>query len=323
MYQRPQLATTSDQDSIRWADWIELNVLTQEENSLSIEDVTATIAKDPPDNSGSSEHRLDYDDDYGYWQIAEQTAESAFSELQQRSRWYGGRYPLDVNNNFVTAASGFDSSIVAKFLTLLRARHLYQHALGDNGNLPGQLFEELLPHVLRRLLGTSCDTAVRFGVAGGNRGDGLPIETDKALDELALRMKEPRGTLANLNNGWDYGVDSVAWKPLGDSMRGKLTAIGQATITERVWWTEKKRPSPKWQSGRLIRLFTLPTTVVAFVESISLTSNTMLDGLFNSFPTLPLDRFRILFVLRDQDVPTALIARMSTWSTDMLDRLRQ
>ena len=170
MYQRPQLATTSDQDSIRWADWIELNVLTQEENSLSIEDVTATIAKDPPDNSGSSEHRLDYDDDYGYWQIAEQTAESAFSELQQRSRWYGGRYPLDVNNNIVTTVSGFDSSIVAKFLILLRARHLYQHALDDDGNLAGQLFEELLPHVLRHLLGTSCHTAVRFGVAGGNRG---------------------------------------------------------------------------------------------------------------------------------------------------------
>ena len=329
MFQRPFQATNGNQDSIRWADWIELNVLTHEVPSLSVGELTAAIAEDPPDHSAASEHRLDYTDSsgeldpstlhIGYWQDAEHTAELAFSELRQRSRWFNGRYPMVVRGEVAAETSSFDSSAVAAFLTLLRSRHLYHGAANDDGELAGELFEELLPHAMRRYLGTSAATAIRFGVAGGSRGHGLPIETDGALDELSRWMREPRGELSGLPNGRDYGADSVAWKPLGDSLRGKLSAIGQATISEGIWTT--KRPSPKWKSGRLIRMLTQPTTVVAFVESISLTKNTVLDGLPEKFSPLPFDRFRILFILGDRDVPSALLDRIKAWSAEMLGRL--
>ena len=335
MYAPPPLGhasseeTVGSEQSIRIADWVELNLMTEEEPSVSVADVTAMIAADPPDQSAASEHRLDYPESIddpdsselhaGYWQQAEETAELAFAELHQRSIWFAARYPIDVDGESATKTSPFDSTSVALFLTLLRSRQLFHRALEDDGELAGQLFEELLSHALRRYLGTSTDTVIRFGVAGGSRGDGLPIETDAAFDQLARALNEPRGDLANLPNGRDYGVDSVAWKPLGDPLRGKLTAIGQATISEGIW--TNKQPSPKWKSGRFIRMLAQPTTIVSFVESISLTSNALLDGLPEKFSPIPMDRFRILFVVRDRDVPSALLDRMNDWSVKMLNRL--
>ena len=48
MYVRPSQTTSSSEETIQVADWIELNVLTKEESSVSVADVTATIAADPP-----------------------------------------------------------------------------------------------------------------------------------------------------------------------------------------------------------------------------------------------------------------------------------
>ena len=329
MYEPPKQAAISAEEPIRMADWIELNLLTQEESSVSVSDVTANIAGDPPDESATSEHRDDFPEDpedpdpstlnTGYWQAAETAAELAFIEMGQRSSWLGTRYPLVLDGDTVTVDASFDSNGIAAFLTLLRSRHLYYRALEDDGVRAGLLFEELLPYVLRRYLGTSEAKAVRFGVAGGSRGDGLPLETDAALDALSQRMNEPRGHLTGLPNGDDLGADSVAWRPFQDPFRGKLTTVGQATISERKW--TKKQPSPKWKSGRLIRLLTPPTTVVAFVESVSLTSNALLDGLGKQFSSLPLDRFRMLFFLHDHDVPCSLRNRIERWSAQMRARL--
>ena len=329
MYARPSQATSSSEETIQIADWIELNVLTEEEPSVSVADVTAMIAEDPPDDSTTSEHRLDYPDSLedldptdlntGYWQEAEDMAELAFAELHQRSRWFGHRYPLAVLGEIATASSCFDSGAVASFLTLLRSRHLYHHALDDDGKVAGQLFEELLPHALRGYLGGTEDTSIRFGVSGGSRGPGLPLQTDDALDELSQRINEPRGELSGMTDGLDYGGDAIAWKALGDLLRGKLVAIGQATISKGKWTT--KQPSPKWKSGRLIKFLTKPTIVVAFVESISLTTKAELDGLPDTFSPLPLDRFRILFILRDRDIPVSLRTRMEDWTAQMLKRL--
>ena len=329
MYARPSRVTTSPEETIQIADWIELNVLTGEEPSVSIADVTSKIAADPPDDSKTSEHRLDYPDvledldppdlHTGYWQQAEDTAELAFAELRQRSKWFGARYPFTVQGETATASSCFDSGIVASFLTLLRSRHLYHRALDDDGEFAGELFEKLLPHALRGYLGITENTSLRFGVSGGSRGNGLPLQTDDALDELSRRIKEPRGVSTGLPDGRDYGADVIAWKTLGDSLRGKLVAIGQATISERKWTT--KQPSPKWKSGRFVQFLTQPTNVVAFVESISLTTNAVLDGLPEKFSPLPLDRFRILFFLRDRDIPNPLRTQMKFWNDEMLARL--
>lgn len=328
MFAPPAGASSEDEELVRTADWLELNVLTGEEISISLDDVTATIAENPPDESNASEHRGDYADNpedinpqslkAGYWHTAEITSELAFAELRQRSIWFGNRYPLTLTSDTAAASTDYDTTRIAKFLTLLRSRHLYHEALGDDGELAGELFEELLTFALRRYLTTSEANALRFGVAGGIRGSGLPHTTDDALDVLAERMNEPRGVLSGLSPG-DLGADSIAWRPFLDPHRGKLTTIGQATISERKW--TKKQPSKKWRSGRLIRLLTQPTTVVAFVESISLTSNSILDGLGDQFYSLPLDRFRLLCYLRDDDIPPDLQSKIDNWSVGMRDRL--
>ncbi|MDE2759000.1 MAG: hypothetical protein OXH90_01715 [Paracoccaceae bacterium] len=322
MYQLPhQEFSGNGEGGIIYADWVELNILTQKMDSLSLSDVIASIAKNPLDNSESSEHRLDSEDSAGYWQSAEDTAESAFSEIKQRICWYGDRYPLRSERDLITASPSYDSNTVAKFLILLRSRHFYQCALGDDGNMAGQLFEELLPHILKCLLGINCDTAIRFGVAGGSRGNGLPNDTNDALTELSRKMNLSRGNLSNIRKDADLGADSIAWKPLGDSLCGKLITIGQATISEGEWI--HKDPSPKWGNGRLFSSMLKPTIVASFVESISLTKNSQLNGLLSTKPKILLDRFRILFILKDTDIPSDLLNRMDEWSETMLHRIYQ
>ena len=330
MYAQPARASSEAEEIIRTADWIELNLVTGEEPSISVAEVTASIAEDPPDTSTTSEHRGEYPDDpeeddpltlqHGYWTAAETAAELVFGELRQRSNWFGNRYPIALDGDTASTAAHCDTIQVARFLTLLRSRHLYYRALEDDGVLAGELFEELLALVLRRYVCASEANALRFGVAGGRRGGGLPHSTDGAIDVLAERINEPRGTLNNLADG-DLGADTIAWRPFPDQYRGKLTTIGQATISEHQW--TKKQPSPKWRSGRLIRFLTQPTTVVAFVESISLTSDSVLDGLGGQFYSLPFDRFRLLCYLRDNDLPSDLHSRIDTWSAGMRDRLLQ
>lgn len=331
MYDRPSPGKTSseEEESIRIADWIELNLLTNEEPSVSVAEITAIIAADPLDDSKAAEHRFDYPDDLddldppnehaGYWQQAEHAAELAFGELRQRSMWFGPSYPLTLRNGVASASSSFDSDTVASFLTLLRSRHLYHRALNDDGEVAGRLFEDLLPHALRHYLGTTADSSIRFGVSGGSRGGGLPLQVDEALDQLSLQMHEPRGELSKSQSRGDYAGDAVAWKALGDTHRGKLVVVGQATISERKW--TEKLPSPKWQSGGLIKFLPRPTIVVAFVESISLTSKAWLDGQPATFSVLPLDRFRILWILRDHDIPDSLQKQMEEWTAEMLERL--
>ena len=329
MYAPPVPASTDDELPIRTADWVELNLVTQEEDTISVTSVADALADTPLDETTADEHRDEYADasedlepsvlKEGFWKRAEGTAELAFQELLQRSRWLGSRYPLALDSDTVSRNRDFDSTIVARFLSLLRSRHLYHDALQDNGEAAGQLFEELLPHALRRYVNTARRHALRFGVAGGSRGDDLPSDTDAALDALAQRTNESRGSFSGMADGRDFGGDSIVWKPFDDSLPGQLVTVGQSTISERKWI--RKQPSPKWRDRRLVKFLTPPMTVVAFVETMSLASKTLLAGLGDEFSSLPFDRLRLLGVLRDTDLPCPLRTRMDAWSCSMQARL--
>ena len=329
MYETPRQGANPAEDYVRIADWIELNLVTARASVVSITDVAAAVASVPPDDSQVSQHRQDYseyseDDDPletqpGYWQQAEEAAEMAFRELGERALAWGERYLLRLSGDIVEANNSGRSQAIATFLTLLRSRHLYYAALGDNGEVSGELFEELLPHALRKFLGTEDEYAIRFGLAGGTRGGGLPRRIDQALDELALRMNEPRGDLRELDENEDYKGDAVAWKPFGDRERGKLAVVGQATIAEGKW---NKQPSGKWKNGSLIGFLAPPATVVAFVETISLDSDSKIQALGDrEYSSIPLDRLRLLSVLEDSDLPPSLLEQMRNWSEGMEERL--
>ncbi|MDE2824183.1 MAG: hypothetical protein OXK79_11845 [Chloroflexota bacterium] len=328
MFAIPQLASDAAHDPIRLADWVELNLLFDEEPVISLAQVTNELAGIPPDDSDDSERRFSFSDDddteaeettSGFWETAEDWAEAGFSELRDRATWLGDAYPLEVNGETVLLSTNEATRNVSRFLILLRARQLYQGAMGDDAEVSGRIFESLVKHAL----GTYVDTEhrVRFGVAGGYRGSGLPDSLPEAIEEMRQRLHEERGIVPSGAEG-DYKADAIAWKPFGDRRPGQLLVIGQATISEGDWtkervarrWTDRNSPEE-----RLINLLARPVTAVAFPETLSLTSRETLKGLVYS--SIPFDRLRLLSLLRDDDLPTSLRTDMDSWVQDIGDRL--
>ena len=313
MFSPPQLGHEVYHDPIRLADWIELNVLEQEEVTLSITSIIDQIADTPPDDSSDSEQRD------AFWDSSEEKAEAAFLELSQRAGWLGGRYPLQIDRDIVQLNRNALSRKIYQFLVLLRARQLYEGALGDNGGESGYLFEELVTHALGAYAGSK--SYVRFGVAGGYRGGGLPDPVNEAVQALSQRMAEKLGQVSS-TQPLDYGADAIAWKPTGDGLPGQLVLICQATISEEHWMD--KEPANRWTDRqppdeRLIRFVARPLTAVAFPETLSLTKWDVIDGL--TFRSIPFDRLRLLSVLGDDDLPNELRDRIDSWCLGMNQRL--
>ena len=282
---------------------------------------TQTIVSEAP-NTNLHKMRTMGGTRIGFRDMAEEKSEAAFLELSARSNWLKDRYPIELLGDSALLHEGVAAQEVYQFLILLRARQLYQGALDDDGSESGLLFEDLVKHALGAYVGSSLEHRVRFGVAGGSRGDGLPLPLAEAVQELSGRMFEKSGQVFPNDQG-DFKADEVTWKPFGDERPGQMVLIGQATISEGDWMREE--PSNRWTDRepdeRLIRFFARPLTAVAFPETLSLTSSDVLDGLV--FSSVPFDRLRLLSVLRDDDLPADLRERMNEWSHGLRDRLPQ
>ena len=326
MFAPPKPGAESYQDAIRLADWIEINLLLGEEKIVSVTDVTDEIAGDPPDDANESERRFSSGNqrEDGFWESAEDSAEAAFVELKQRVARLDDRYPLLIEGDVAEIGVHSDRRDVYRFLVALRARHLYEGALGDDGGTCGLIFEELVKHAVGAYTGAAERYRVRFGLAGGHRGDGLPDDLSDAVNELRQRMHEAPGGVPAKGQG-DYKADVVIWKPFGDERPGHLVVIGQATITEGDWFY--KEPARRWTERepaeeRLINFLARPLTAVAFVETLSLTPRERLAGLTATFSSIPFDRLRILSTLRDGELPNDLLTQMNEWTSSFRNRLR-
>ncbi len=282
--------------------------------------MTDLLATAPTDDSDESEQRSEWEDDdglvLGYWARAEGATEGTFSELTRRASWLLQKYPLQIAGEVVALHADSRVNELYRFLILLRARQLYPNALGDDGARAGLLFEEVAKHALGGYLFSSPPHFVRFGVAGGSRGDNLPLDLAEATEELGRRMSE-KVSGEQLGGQGDLGVDAIAWRPFGDNRAGQFVLICQATISEDEW--KSKLPSPKWKSGRLIQFLVPPVTALAFPETLSLTPQQTIEGL--ELWSIPIDRLRLLSVLRDEDLPHDLLQGIRTWSDSMIGRL--
>ena len=327
MFALPQLVARHEHDPIRLADWVELNLLVNEEAVVSVVQVTDELADIPPDDSSDSERRFSPDEgtdagsdgSRGFWEIAEETADAGFEVLRERAAWLGDSYPIDVDGETAALLDDGPTRDVYRFLMLLRARQLYPDGLDDGAEQSGRIFESLVTHAL----GAYADTAhrVRFGVAGGYRGSELPNPLPAAVEVIRQRMHEERGLVPPDAHG-DYKADAIAWKPFGDELPGQLVLIGQATISEGEWTKEKvaKRWTDKQPSkSRLIQFLARPVTAVAFPETLSLTPRETLKGL--EYSSIPFDRLRLLSLLRDAELPASLRAEMNSWADNIADRL--
>ena len=296
MYSIPPLQEDEFKDTTRLADWVELNLLTEEESIASVTSIADELSDIPPDDSDDSEQRNSQDDqEYrddgqirdGYWENAENRAEAVFEELVSRFGHLEGRYPISVTDGTASVDSSTGTLECYRFLVMLRARQMYPRALGDDGAESGVLFEEISKFALGAYLGSGPDCSVRFGVAGNSRGDGLPLELQDAVKELSHRMKEEFGTVP-ANGTADYGADAIAWRPFADSLPGQLIVIGQAKIGEGAW--KKGDPPKRWvdrgpQADPLIRFVARPLSAVLFPETLSLTKSEELTGAhFSSVP---------------------------------------
>lgn len=330
MYTPPPFHSDPILEKIRLADWMEINLLLEEETKVSKTDVIDELVQIPPDSAKDSENRFEYEDSLmadddslrtGFWEVEEDKVDDIFRELIWRETWLGSYYPIAIDGEVAMLNQEMIAREVYQFLIMLRARQLYNESLCDDGWEAGFLFEELTKHALGAYIGSDPCFRVRFGVAGGYRGDGLPPRLDDAVRELGARMHEMAGEIPNRRDG-DYGVDALAWKPFGDKLPGQNIVLGQATITEGDWvnreppkrWTDRQPPE-----RRLLRFLAPPLTAVAFPETLSLTSTTTLVGL--SFSGIPLDRLRLLSVLRDEDLPCDLRHRMCGWVDELKEKL--
>ena len=321
----PHAAAATFQDPIRIADWVELNLLLGEELTVSAIEVTDELASDPPDDSDASERRFSDSDgsSTGYWQSAEEHAERALLELSQRAAWLGARYPLSIEDEVVTINDLADGRDVYRFLVSLRARHLYPSALGDDGNVAGLIFEELVKHAVGAYIGAEQSNQIRFGVAGGHRGDDLPGDVADAIEALRAKLHEDAGSVPHSADG-DFRADAIAWKPFADNRPGQLVMLAQATISEGDWI--RKEPANRWTDrmpldSRLINFLARPVTLVAFPETLSLTRGDRIRGLIPTFCSIPLDRLRILSVIRDDQIPIGLLSKMNGWAAELRDKI--
>lgn len=310
MFAIPPLGDNPSHDAIRLADWVELNILMGEEQSTSVTEITGLLAETPPDNADDSERR-DADSELtqsGFWQSAEEIAEYAFRELAERAESLGGLYPIEVDNDVAQLRGEESGRDVYRFLVLLRARQLYRGALMDDGGDSGLAFEKLVKHAMGAYVGSGPEQRVRFGDAGGYRGNGLPLDLREAVQELSRRMQVLPGQVSETKSG-DYKGDVVAWRPFLDNNPGQLTVVAQATISEGDWMNDE--PASRWTDGRLFTFVGRPITAVAFPETLSLTSRDALKG--SQFSSIPFDRIRLLQVLQFQSLPSKLRKRMEDW----------
>lgn len=311
MFVHPPLVNDPLHNAIRLADWAELNILLEEEETISVEKITYSLEEIPPDASDDSEDR-----EYFHDRSAER-AENAFMELNARYSWLGFRYPLKIDRGVAMLHRESRARDIYRFLIILRARQMYRDQLGDDGEQSGLLFEEVVPYALGAYIAASSGNQVRFGVAGGQRGSGLPHSPDQSLQNLSLRMHEAMGVVPSGGNR-DFGADAIVWKQFGDDRPGQLVMVGQATISEGEWM--HRNPPKRWTdrqplSTRLIHFLARPLTAVAFVETLSLTPRDTLAGLTSQ--SIPFDRLRLLSVLSDESLPSDLRKSMNDWSDHM------
>lgn len=321
MIQLPSSTRNASGDPIDLADWVELNLLVDAnpEHRLSVTETVDLIVAEPAEDAED-----EVDAEYRRM-LSEQFAEAAFAHLREREGWLEDRYPFRCSTDVVELRSDTRGMDVYRFLVLLRARQLYQNALGDDGVQSGFLFEELATQAFGQYIGAQLEHRIRFGEAGGQRGSGLPAQLDSALKELSRRMDEGHGGNRFYGTG-DFKADGVAWRAFGDRRGGQSVLLGQATISYGEWI--QKQPAPRWsrlpdEPHRPIAFLARPMTAVAFAETIPPDISTALGAFSESWVSIPFDRLRILSLLGDQDIPSDLRTSMNMWADQMRARLEQ
>ena len=309
----PIISTRPHIEAIVLADWIEIEALLGGGQVL-LEEIAELMYSEPDDFSSDNDTGASRDKQY-------ESTESAFIELQNRSRWLREFYPMTVESDAVWISKNSPCYRLYSFLVGLRARQIYGGGSFEDPQEPSAIFEEIVTEAARQYVCGASDHRARFGVANhinrrAYRGDGLPRKFPAAVASLAQRLHE-EGISAIQGEG-DGGIDAIGWHSFGDRRPGQLVFLVQATIGEGDW---RMKPVPdEWRMGSYIDFVAEPLTGSAFVESLSMYDDTILRG---SSCGIPLDRLRIVSLISDSDLAEEWIHRMETWTHWLTERLPQ
>jgi hypothetical protein len=285
------------------ADWLELLALHSSDGNSSYQDLVASLRRAGTVDAVSERRQPDQGSE-----ISQQLADSAFAELDTRSRSCGDQYPFVVADQHIQLRNTELSAGPYAFMLMLKA---FGVKAGPRTVRGATNFEELAAIAASNYLGGEDAGAKRYHFGFPRRV--TPGGFRAALDDLCHVLGEGGGSRSrpSRRHQKDAKLDLVAWRPFEDQRIGKLIAFGQcaagdgydAKATElvpqqfcRLWMREPPMVQP------LVFFFVPRCVDDEEWETIHAIGNTLL-----------FDRCRITGLLMEISVPVDLISRTAKW----------
>lgn len=194
-------------DELRLADWLELHALLSPDSNASYIDLERALRREGVfglDNDESVERKI----------------QEVSLELERRAVSAAEAYPFVIDERSISTKGPIDRFVPYVFCLCLSF-------LGSEENLdrrpfPRRMFEYLSCEAARNFVGGD---VVRF--ASPRRKSDLPVEFNRAVDELCFRIGEGiafRGKRTFSTK--DDAIDVVAWRDFPDRAEGKLLLVG-------------------------------------------------------------------------------------------------
>jgi hypothetical protein len=298
------------------ADFLELTAFRSRKRSVSVREYIGELCMASV-TEAIADSEMDEDDDKDIDDQSEELVQSAFDELDERSRGCGKDiYPFDITSNSLHLKKDADSSLYA-FLAMLS---WYGKDAGPAGTDGEKIFEGICAGAAESYMG-GAKKGARSIIFGFPRRVG-PAGFSAALDRLCKEMGEGTGHHTGrpkLPDQKDGKLDIVAWTEFEDKRQGKLITFGQCA-TGRNWDTKvTELPEPhRWCAHWMadsptvlpIRSFFVPHRVDRKSWSHACT-----------FGGILYDRCRIASLATSLD--TALLAEVKTWSSHVLKQIRE
>jgi hypothetical protein len=222
------------------ADWLEIYALRSADRNSSIQDLARAINRDGTvEDRASDVRRAKYDE------LALASAESAFEEVEDRSRACGGEYPFAVHDDYIQLRASGEAS--PYMFLLLLSTTFHERGVKREAAVRVKMFEEICADAGRSYFG---------GADASSRVFGFPRRTgnrnfSEALDAFCVDFGEGAGhkgrpTLADKK---DAALDVIVWRTFPDRRAGKLIAFGQCA-TGRNWRSKltELQPDAFWDT---------------------------------------------------------------------------
>ena len=326
MFKLPSLTLSKSE----LADWIELNLLFEHEDRISLADIYDILDVDP-----------EYDepmDEFGQfdWEVgtlqdesglrdqvhssdaegqsrAERLVEESWQELQDRAMTIGTGYPFAVGESSITLMRPPELTKVYSFLALLGARLTYRIKVASIPvGLPAILFELVVKVALENYLGAK---SRRFGWP--YRDDGLETNFYEAARTLARELNEHEGPFLTVSpDEKDHGLDVIAWLPFSDGQPSQISLLCQCAIGQD--WNEKPIHLESWKD--IINFMANPLTAVAFVAQMANENHYLVNGVAKRSGVL-FDRTRLAMMVNDSNLTADLSDRITAWITTAVEHL--